>query len=228
MGAPPVDTSILGAGVIIGAIDGGTGLALTRLTLVAHGAGVAIVAATGDRGKGAAILRVTSIRRADVAIVAAYGFTTTDTIAADIALGTGVVVVAGVGIQGVETAILRVAGIGGARVEIVAGRLPGPNALPPLTDIGTGALVAIVAGSFIVSVFASRGGVAQVIGADVRVVAIQDNATTAGPVGAGLAAGTGVAVIAAQIVGQIDAALSRHARIRGARVVVVARQRITS
>jgi len=98
---------------------------------------------------------------------------------ADIVLGAGIAVIAGERVEGIAAPIRRITGIGGARVEVVAIGLDPAHAGAALADIATGARIAVVAGSFVVCVFASLGGVAKVVGTEFAVIAIEGRTTGA-------------------------------------------------
>jgi|APSaa5957512622_1039677.scaffolds.fasta_scaffold22287_2 hypothetical protein len=73
-----------------------------------------------------------------------------------------------------DTPLVRGTSISSTGVEVLTESLSGANTYTTLADIGTGTIIAIVARGLVVCVFAAGGGVTQVVGTAVVIIAIEN------------------------------------------------------
>jgi hypothetical protein len=219
---------VLGARIAIVAVKFYSTATLTVDTTVTDRANLSIVATSLGRSIEAAITRIATIGRADVAVVTGQGSSSfagsTPTVIAD-STGIAIVTVRGVGDK-LATAV-RVALIVSAAVAVEAGQLPAAGTFPQLAVVTGGAEVTIIAWSTVELVDATRLGVARVIGARVLVVAIQRGSPHAQTGLASVWSGTAVAVVAAPLRGFKEAPAGGLTCIGSADVAVVTDQHHT-
>lgn len=188
---------IVGAGVLVIAVQRGSRNALTVLAEVVQGASVAIGAGRSDILYGAAAIRQAEVLGARISVVALQGPDNhAHSLSTVVPGGTTVVVIAGSFVGGVLAPHSGVAEVVGADIGIVAGQEFGAgSALARLADVSQGAKVTVITGRFIEVVHAAEIGHTTVRGAWVYVVAVEPDAAEANAVTAAFTNGAGIAVV---------------------------------
>lgn len=215
---------VLRVAVVAHGLIGGADLADAVQARRVHGADPAILAVHAilpRRALAFAVLGVAGLRGAVLAVVLA-GDLGVDAASLAVARIRGARVAVVTGDVGVSAAGLAIAAVAGAGIAIVAVHVLGAAlTLEARVAFGAGVvIVARVAGQQLV--LASLGEVARIVGADVAVIAVHVRARSAFAIGAHVALGAGVAILARVRVVLVLAAVDHVARIVGADVVVIA------
>ena len=227
--APGVrEALVLGAGVVVVAVQRGAAHADTLGAGVVGGAGVPIVAAGVAPGIRAAGDRVADVDRAGIIVIAVeLGRVLPDThaVVAGVIRGARVPVVAYAAHSAVDAAGLRVAVGVGARVAVLARGRGAADALPGRAGVRGRAGVLVVAARLVRLVDTPGDGVTRVVGADVVVVALEGGSGDADAGTAGVCDGARVPIVARIDVAGVLATQRRDARVIGAERVVIADDR---
>jgi hypothetical protein len=180
-----------------------------------------VITRIGVREVGATASCDAGVIGAYIPIVATHGFTTTDTVCADVVRRANISIVANSGVVGVDTAHRRIAGIIRARVPVIAGNRRAA-ADSRGADVGVGAHITIVAAARIRGVDTSRQRIAGIIRARVRIIAADRHGPGTGSRVASIIHKTRVAVVAAVRIRGVDTSRQRIAGIIRARVRIIA------
>jgi hypothetical protein len=138
---------------------------------------------------------------------------------------TSVAIVAWAGIVDEHAAAGRHAEIVRAAVTIVADDCRSTNAPTARTGVICGASVAVIAGTAIVHVIAAGAGIAQIIGADIAVIATRRRSANAYPQRARVIRRAGIAVVAGIDIVHVHAAAGWITGVVSTHVAVVAVER---
>ena len=216
-------TEVFGARVVIVAIYAARAYALAITALVICGARVEVVTVGQIGVVVAPQRRVAEVIGADVAIVATQCLTRNTTAGnASIAVGALVPIIAGIGVVIVRTTGQWNADVVGARVVVVAVLGGSAHAVAARALVQERAGVLIIAGLGVVRVQASLERAANIVGAEVGVVAIEGLPGKALPLQAEVIRSAHVAVITGGRIELVGTPLLRQAGIPGAGVAVIA------
>lgn len=216
-------TDVLGAGIVVVAVEGSDAEALTPLADVPGGASVLIVTGEGVVPVDTARVRRAGIDSADIAVVTDQGIPTLAGAATTlIPDGARVQVVARGGVVLVGAAPGGCTGIRGADIPVVTDHGLAGCAEAGAADVVHGAGVPIIAGVGVREVQAPSRRIAGVVSAGVPVVAIRLDTTDADTTATLVPHRAVVTVRAGRRVGQVQAAPRWGTRVIGADIVVMA------
>jgi len=205
-------TRIVGAGILIVAIEGVAGHALAAIAMVILGAYVTVAARLlvgRVHTPGVGVARVVG---ADVAVATGHGVAAAaHAVLANLTVGACVPVFAQRQVVEMHTPDAGHAGVVGASIAVVAVGSISAQAHSLVAHVTQGAGVTIVTERLIVGVNASQFGAARIIGAGITVVTILPFSGYTGAVGAGVAGSTLTAIITGESVGHELAACVRIA-----------------
>jgi hypothetical protein len=181
---------IVGTGVAIVTGQGTDAGAFALEADVLGGTGIAVIALAWHRGVDAARFDVTTVLGTDIVVITRQRvWSGTQSFGTDIAGGAGIEVIARDGVELVETAVVGITPIIGTLILVFTIQGPLANALPATAGIHCGAGIIIIAGDDIVGEDATGFRIADIVGAEVAIVADNFYGSGAATLGADVALG---------------------------------------